>query len=202
MVPLINAIIKSTSDGAAGLKWVYCRTEVNAAMTAEAYGKMTRLGVCIGTRCDVLPVPLTPYDKEVPHMTLSRYCSGPGASHLVSGAIDAQLDRVPMLVLTGMKDLGKIGNSDFQDIDQTSLFRAAGLPYSVTIANPNQVVPLMRDAISIALSQSVCVHVALPFDLQYERIAVPEVICARRADTRFNARPSQADLEVRGAAAA
>ena len=76
VVPLINAIIKTNEGGAAGLKWVYCRTEVNAAMCAAAYGKLrSALGVCVGT-------------------------SGPGASHLVSGAIDAQLDRVPMLVLT------------------------------------------------------------------------------------------------------
>lgn len=89
VVPLINAIMKSNEGDAAGVKWVYCRTEVNAAMAAAAYGKLSRLGVCVGT-------------------------SGPGASHLVSGAIDAQLDRVPMLVLTGMKDLAKIGHSDFQ----------------------------------------------------------------------------------------
>jgi len=95
-----------------------------------------------------------------------------------------------------MKDLGKIGHSDFQDIDQTSLFRAAGLPYSVTIASSHQVLPLMRDAISMALSQSCCVHVALPFDLQYETIKVPEVLCARRADTRYTAHPSKEDLEI------
>ena len=89
VVPLINAIIRSNQGDAHGVRWVYCRTEVNAAMAAAAYGKLSRLGVCVGT-------------------------SGPGASHLVSGAIDAQLDRVPMLVLTGMKDLGKIGHSDFQ----------------------------------------------------------------------------------------
>lgn len=58
------------------------------------------------------------------------------------------------------------------DIDQTSLFRAAGLPYSVTIASSHQVLPLMRDAISMALSQSCCVHIALPFDLQYQVIKV------------------------------
>lgn len=140
-------------------------------MCAAAYGKLSRLGVCIGT-------------------------SGPGASHLVSGAIDAQLDRVPMLVLTGLKDLGKLAHSDFQDIDQTSLFKAAGLPYSVTIASPHQVLPLMRDAISMALSQSVCVHVALPFDLQSVTITVPEVLCARRADFRFSGHPFKDDLEA------
>jgi thiamine pyrophosphate-dependent acetolactate synthase large subunit-like protein len=66
----------------------------------------------------------------VTHLILSLY---------FPGAIDAQLDRVPMLVITGLKELGKISHSDFQDIDQTSLFRSAGLPYSVTIASPHQV---------------------------------------------------------------
>lgn len=48
----------------------------------------------------------------------------------------------------------------------------------------------------MALSQSCCVHLALPFDLQCTEITVPEVLCARRADQRFVSQPSTQDLQA------
>ena len=52
-------------------------TQVNSAMAAMAYAKLhNRLGVCVAT-------------------------SGPGAGHLLSGLVDADQDRVPLLCITG-----------------------------------------------------------------------------------------------------
>eukprot|EP00667_Euglena_gracilis_P033913 EG_transcript_56948 len=74
VVPLIDAI--SARDDIA---FVYSRCEVNAALTASAYAKLRNgLGCCLGT-------------------------SGPGASHLMTGVLDASLDRVSMLCITGLK---------------------------------------------------------------------------------------------------
>ena len=57
----------------------YTRKEANASLAAAAYAKLTgRMGVCLAT-------------------------SGPGASNLTTGLIDAVQDRVPMLALTGMQ---------------------------------------------------------------------------------------------------
>lgn len=51
--------------------------QVNSAMAAMAYAKLhNRLGVCVAT-------------------------SGPGAGHLLSGLVDADQDRVPLLCITG-----------------------------------------------------------------------------------------------------
>ena len=53
--------------------------------------------------------------------------SGPGAAHLLSGLVDADQDRVPLLCITGMKSSDHVRYADFQDIDQASIFRMAGL---------------------------------------------------------------------------
>ena len=74
VIPLVSSIVKHP-----GLTWVYTRNEANASLAAAAYAKLTgRMGVCIAT-------------------------SGPGASNLTTGLIDAVQDRVPMLALTGMQ---------------------------------------------------------------------------------------------------
>lgn len=67
------------------------RCEVNASQAAMAYAKLHgSLGCCIAT-------------------------SGPGAGHLLSGLVDADQDRVPLLCITGLKSAGAIRHSDFQD---------------------------------------------------------------------------------------
>ena len=77
VVPLIDAIVRHPS-----LTWVYVRCEVNASQMAMAYGKLTgTVGCCVAT-------------------------SGPGAGHLLSGLVDAEQDRVPLLCITGLKDMG------------------------------------------------------------------------------------------------
>eukprot|EP00667_Euglena_gracilis_P032279 EG_transcript_49117 len=85
IVPLINSLVAHPD-----ITFVYTRCEVNAALAAAAYAKLKNgLGCCIGT-------------------------SGPGASHLTTGLLDAALDRVSVLCLTGMKKSYVIGYSDFQ----------------------------------------------------------------------------------------
>jgi len=120
---------------------------VNASMAAAAYAKLRNgLGCCIGT-------------------------SGPGASHLTTGLLDAELDKCPVLCITGQKNSDKIGYSDFQDIGQTELFKAAGIASSQSIIHKNSVLPLLRDAISNALTKCACSHVAIPVDIQRETIS-------------------------------
>jgi thiamine pyrophosphate-dependent acetolactate synthase large subunit-like protein len=148
IVPLIDAIVAHPS-----LTWVYCRCEVNASMAAAAYAKLHgSLGCCVAT-------------------------SGPGASHLLSGLIDADQDRVPLLCITGMKSLGKTRHSDFQDIDQSSIFRMAGLAFSETVSHVDQLLPLARNAFTVAITTNRCAHLALPINIQQERVVARTHFC-------------------------
>ena len=155
LVPLVNAVCEHKD-----LTWVCTRNEANASLMAAADTKLSglgALGACIAT-------------------------SGPGASNLTTGLLDAQMDRVPMIAITGTKPRADAGHSEFQDIDQSRLFAAGGLAYSVTVSDPLQLVAVLRDAVAIALTQRVCVHVAVPVDIQGMEIQAPEHLCSARPE--------------------
>jgi acetolactate synthase-1/2/3 large subunit len=101
IVPLVDAIVEHLT-----LTWVYARNEHDAAIMAAAHAKLTGgLGVVIAT-------------------------SGPGATNLVTGLMETVLDGVALLAITGLKPTAVLGYSEFQDVDQSRLFSAAGLEWS------------------------------------------------------------------------
>ena len=173
LVPLVNAVCDNKD-----LHWVCTRNEANASLMAAAATKLTgycRLGCCIAT-------------------------SGPGASNLVTGLLDAQMDRVPMIAITGTKPRSDAAHSEFQDIDQSRLFSAGGLAYSVTVMDPLQLVAVMRDAVAIALTQRACVHVAVPVDIQGMEISAPSHLCSAQPEAirarAAGARPNSEKLDA------
>lgn len=146
VVPRVNAVCSHKS-----LTWVCTRNEANASLMAAAAGKLSNgkaLGCCLST-------------------------SGPAVSNLVTGLLDAQLDRVPVIALTGCKPRSDQGHSEFQDIDQARLLAAGGLAYSITIADPTQLLSVIRDAIAIAFTKRAAVHIAIPVDIQVATVASP-----------------------------
>eukprot|EP00808_Paulinella_micropora_P027044 g50265.t1 len=113
VVELVNAIHKHPR-----LKWVYTRNEGNAALMACAQAKLTgKVAVCIAT-------------------------SGPGATNLTTGLMEACKDRLPILCLTGMKQTSFIGHSEFQDTNQSRLFAGGGLSFSKQVHSAVEMVPV------------------------------------------------------------
>ena len=51
--------------------------------------------------------------------------SGPGATNTVTGLVDAMMDSIPLVVLTGQVVSSLIGNDAFQEADTTGITRAA-----------------------------------------------------------------------------
>eukprot|EP00727_Mastigamoeba_balamuthi_P007888 m51a1_g372 putative acetolactate synthase (576) ;mRNA; f:634784-636906 len=136
VVPLLQSVEK------AGLDFVVCRTEANAALSASAEAKLTgNLAVCIAT-------------------------SGPGASNLVTGLLDAQADRAPVLALTGDLPTIKRGRGlEFQEMDQGAVLGpVVGL--TSTAAHPQSVPALLQRAIGRALNNREAVHLCIPSDIQ------------------------------------
>jgi pyruvate oxidase len=135
LIPLFAALERQSD-----VQWVLMRHENSAALAASAQAKMTgRLGVCVAT-------------------------SGPGAMNFVCGVVDAHLDGVPMLALTGLVPTASQGHWEFQDIDQTRVFGSI-LPRSASCIHPNQVPALLRNYVGHALQQHETVHLALPSDI-------------------------------------
>ncbi|HUS04684.1 MAG TPA: biosynthetic-type acetolactate synthase large subunit [Bryobacteraceae bacterium] len=82
------------------IRHVLVRHEQNACFAAEGYAKSTgRIGVCCAT-------------------------SGPGATNLVTGLVDAMMDSVPVVALTGQVTSKLIGSDAFQEADTFGITRS------------------------------------------------------------------------------
>lgn len=154
LVPMVNAICKNPR-----VKWIYTRNEANASLMAAAYAKLTgRLAVCVAT-------------------------SGPGASNLTTGLLDALQDQCSMVAITGLKPRAGIGYSEFQDLQQSRMFAAGGLPTSLDVHSADALIPLLRDGVAKALTLRTCIHLGVPVDVQAAESPVPlKPFCA--ADVR------------------
>ena len=76
---------------------VLTRHEAAAAFAAGGYARATgRVGVCMAT-------------------------SGPGATNLVTGILDAQMDSIPLVAITGQVRTALMGTDGFQEADVTSI---------------------------------------------------------------------------------
>jgi acetolactate synthase-1/2/3 large subunit len=79
------------------LKHVLTRHEQGAVHAAQGYAKITgRIGVCFAT-------------------------SGPGATNLITGLADAQLDSTPLVCITGQVHSALLGSDAFQEQDIISI---------------------------------------------------------------------------------
>jgi acetolactate synthase I/II/III large subunit len=94
-LPLYDALFDHS------IKHILVRHEQNAAFAAQGFARSTgRTGVCCAT-------------------------SGPGATNLVTGLVDAMMDSIPVVALTGQVTSKLIGTDAFQEADTFGLTRSA-----------------------------------------------------------------------------
>jgi acetolactate synthase-1/2/3 large subunit len=79
------------------IEHILTRHEAAAAFAAGGYARSSgRVGVCMAT-------------------------SGPGATNLVTGILDAQMDSIPLVAITGQVRTALMGTDGFQEADVTSI---------------------------------------------------------------------------------
>ena len=104
---------------------ILTRHEQGAIHAADAYARVTgRVGVCFAT-------------------------SGPGATNLVTGIANAQLDSVPLVVITGQVGRAFIGTDAFQETDIFGITLPV-VKHSYVIRDPQQVTKIVSEAFYIA----------------------------------------------------
>ena len=144
---VVDAIRKTNGK----VKYIQVRHEETAAFMASAYGKLTgHVAACLGI-------------------------SGPGATNLVTGLYDAQLDHSPVLALTGMVPRRQIGQGAVQEIDQQAFFEPLTV-YNKTLMTEDQTTSLATLAIKHALLDQGVAHIGIPNDVQklpYETEILP-----------------------------
>lgn len=123
------------------VEWVLMRNEASAALAASAHAKLTRkMAVCMAT-------------------------SGPGATNLITGLLDAQCDSAPVLAITGLVQTWRQGRYEFQDIDSAKVLGDL-LSHSVRCDHPDQLPPMLHDCLGRAIQQDSVVHMAIATDVQ------------------------------------
>ncbi len=139
-----NADFMMSLKDAERIQFFLTRHEQGAAFMAEAYGRL--LGspaVCLGTL-------------------------GPGATNLITGVANANMDRVPMLVITGQGSSTRLHKESHQIMDVVSMFRPV-TKWAVRIINPDTIPEIVRKAVRIARGEKPgAVHIELPEDIASE----------------------------------
>ncbi|MFO7629526.1 MAG: biosynthetic-type acetolactate synthase large subunit [Prochlorococcaceae cyanobacterium] len=125
ILPIYDALHRAESRG--WLKHILVRHEQGGTHAADAYARATgRVGVCFGT-------------------------SGPGATNLVTGIATAQMDSVPMVVITGQVPRASIGTDAFQETDIFGITLPI-VKHSWVVRDPRDIGRIVAEAFLIAAS--------------------------------------------------
>ncbi|OUT70600.1 MAG: acetolactate synthase, large subunit, biosynthetic type [Synechococcus sp. TMED19] len=109
------------------LRHILVRHEQGGSHAADAYARATgKVGVCFGT-------------------------SGPGATNLVTGIATAQMDSVPMVVITGQVPRPMIGTDAFQETDIFGITLPI-VKHSWLVRDPEDLASVIAQAFFIAAS--------------------------------------------------
>ncbi len=107
------------------IHFITTRHEQGAAFMADVYGRLTgRAGVCFSTL-------------------------GPGATNLVTGVADANMDRAPVVAIAGQGATTRLHKESHQILDLVNLFEPIS-KYSTQLREPEIVAEVVRKAFKVA----------------------------------------------------
>src|SRR5665213_1492277 len=109
------------------IRHILVRHEQNAAFAAQGYSRATgRVGVCCAT-------------------------SGPGATNLVTGLVDALMDSIPIVAITGQVSTKLMGTDAFQEADTFGITRSA-TKHNYLVKNIADLPQVIHEAFYLAAS--------------------------------------------------
>uniref|UniRef100_B8HJV4 Thiamine pyrophosphate protein domain protein TPP-binding n=1 Tax=Cyanothece sp. (strain PCC 7425 / ATCC 29141) TaxID=395961 RepID=B8HJV4_CYAP4 len=128
------------------IQFITTRHEQGAAFMADVYGRLTgRAGVCLSTL-------------------------GPGATNLMTGVADANLDGAPLVAITGQVGTDRMHIESHQYLDLVAMFSPV-TKWNAQIVRPSITPEIVRKAFKLAQTEKPgAVHIDLP-----ENIAAMEV---------------------------
>ncbi|WP_338017008.1 acetolactate synthase large subunit [Myxacorys almedinensis] len=123
---------------ASSIQFITTRHEQGAAFMADVYGRLTgRAGVCLSTL-------------------------GPGATNLMTGVADANLDCAPLVAITGQVGTDRMHIESHQYLDLVAMF-APVTKWTTQIVRPSNTAEIVRKAFKIAQSEKPgAVHIDVP----------------------------------------
>ena len=136
-----NADFMMSLEASEKIRFVLTRHEQGAAFMAEVYGRLTGMpAVCLGTL-------------------------GPGATNLITGVADANMDRAPLLVLTGQGTTHRLHKESHQVMDVVAMFEPV-TKWAETVRTAEAIPEIVRKSVGIATTEKPgAVHIELPEDI-------------------------------------
>jgi len=105
--------------------FVPCRHEQGAAFMANVWGRLTgRAGVCLSTL-------------------------GPGATNLITGIADANLDKAPLVAITAQAGRSRLHHESHQCLDIVNMFKPI-TKWNTALSTPDVVPEVVRKAFKVA----------------------------------------------------
>lgn len=152
------------------IRFIGTRHEQGAAFMADVYGRLTgRAGVCLSTL-------------------------GPGATNLMTGVADANMDRAPLVAITGQASLDRMHKESHQYLDTVSAFHPL-TKWNAQIKKASIIPEVVRKAFKVAQTEKMgATHIDFPED-EAAGPAEGEPLRAQFATT-----PEPPDAKVRQAA--
>jgi len=171
VLPIYDAIFQQNA-----IRHILVRHEQAAVHAAEGYARSTgRVGVVLVT-------------------------SGPGATNAVTGLVDALMDSIPVVCLTGQVPTHLIGNDAFQEADTTGITRPA-TKHNYLVKKSEDLARVVHEAFYVARSgRPGPVVIDLPKDILIGKAPYAEVPEAPHRSYRPVTRPDP--LQVARAVAA
>nr|YP_009313377.1 Acetohydroxyacid synthetase large subunit [Dichotomaria marginata]SCW21631.1 Acetohydroxyacid synthetase large subunit [Dichotomaria marginata] len=124
ILPIYDELYKWEKKGL--IKHILGRHEQGSAHAADAYARCSgKIGVCFAT-------------------------SGPGATNLVTGIANAQMDSVPMVVITGQVAKPFIGTDAFQEVDIFGITLPI-VKHSYVVRDPRDMSKIIAEAFYLAI---------------------------------------------------
>jgi acetolactate synthase-1/2/3 large subunit len=129
------------------IEFVPVRHEQGAAFMADVHGRLTGdAGVCLGTL-------------------------GPGATNLLTGVADAQLDKSPLVAITGQGGLERLHQESHQHIDVVDTFEPVS-KWNTRVSDPEIIHESVRKAFKLAEHEKPgAAHLEFPEDVAAETVA-------------------------------
>src|SRR5881409_4334119 len=123
------------------IRVILVRHEQGAAFMADVYGRLSgKAGVCLATL-------------------------GPGATNLLTGVADANMDRAPLVAITAQAGTERFHKESHQYLDLISLYRPA-VKWNAQIIRPQVVPEAVRKAFKVAQTEKPgAAHLDFPEDV-------------------------------------
>lgn len=165
-----NDIMLSISESKT-IKFILVRHEQAAAFIADVYGRITnKVGICLSTL-------------------------GPGATNLTTGVANANMDRSPILAITGQTVTNQMHKESHQNMDPVTMFTPI-TKWTWSIRDADGIPEILRRAFKISLEEKKgATHLELPVDVAKMKSSLNPLV--RKIEIRSCPTPALLDEAAR-----